>query len=86
MYEGTTGIQALDLLYRSAKGLAGDGRLLALFVEEVSVFCHTDHAPQMRRMTEGLEWAIKGWQEMSELIAAKAAQDPDEIGAAAVTT
>ncbi|MCB1854405.1 MAG: acyl-CoA dehydrogenase C-terminal domain-containing protein [Halieaceae bacterium] len=82
LYEGTTGIQALDLLYR--KVLAGDGRLLALFVEEVSVFCHADHAPQMRRMIEGLERAISGWQEMSELIAAKAAQDPDEIGAAAV--
>ncbi len=83
LYEGTTGIQALDLLAR--KILGSKGEILKPFAGEVAEFCQTALA------TEGMEEFIKPimgyagqWQDITQSIGAKAMQDPDEVGAASV--
>jgi len=80
LYEGTTGIQALDLLSR--KVLGSEGRLLRQFSDEVTSFCKARHAPELKAMTDTLELAVSDWLTLSEAIAQKAKQNPDEIGAA----
>lgn len=83
LYEGTTGIQALDLLGR--KIIGSGGKALAVLVDEVNEFCAgcatnkqlAPHAAQLTTLNQE-------WLELSLNIADKAQQNPDEIGAAAV--
>jgi len=83
LYEGTTGIQALDLLAR--KILGSKGEILKPFAGEVAAFCQSSMA------TEGMAEFIKPimgyagqWQDMTQTIGAKAMKNPDEVGAASV--
>lgn len=83
LYEGTTGIQALDLLSR--KVLGSGGAMLTAFTDEIQRFCdRPDHgqalSPQLRR----LQQLIGEWQSLTESIGQKAVANPDEIGAASV--
>ena len=81
LYEGTTGIQALDLVGRKTAASGGAG--LALFLGEIEAFCgaHADDAtvaefiPPLRRLAT--EWA-----QLTHALLARAASDPDELGAA----
>lgn len=83
LYEGTTGIQALDLLGR--KVIGSGGKTLAVLIDEVNGFC-SDCASceQLAPHAARLATLNQEWQELSLAIAAKAQQNPDEIGAAAV--
>jgi alkylation response protein AidB-like acyl-CoA dehydrogenase len=82
LYEGTTGIQALDLLGR--KVLGSGGKLLMGFTEDMGKYidAHADEAyadfikPLARYKDE--------WLNMSLEVGAKAMENPDEAGAAAV--
>ncbi|MEH6649739.1 MAG: acyl-CoA dehydrogenase C-terminal domain-containing protein [Motiliproteus sp.] len=81
IYEGTNGIQALDLLGR--KVLASNGELLTHFTAQVRAF--TDSQAGNEAMTEFLPplmTNIQRWEELSSDIAARAQANPDEIGAA----
>ncbi len=83
LYEGTTGIQALDLLGRKVLGTGG--KTLAILIDEVDRFCadcegDTQLAPHLAQLAT----LNQQWQDLSLSIAAKAQQNPDEIGAAAV--
>jgi len=83
IYEGTTQIQALDLLGRKIMGQQAAG--LRQFLAEVAEFCaaHHDHAEAgsyVRRMAE----LAKEWEGLTREIGTRAAQNADEIGAAAV--
>jgi alkylation response protein AidB-like acyl-CoA dehydrogenase len=89
LYEGTTGIQGLDLLGR--KMLLERGRTLKRFTKEILIFCK-DHSlisanPHKRRMnkfTWPLSKAVLNWQRYSLQIASRARKDRDLIGSASV--
>jgi len=89
LYEGTTGIQGLDLLGR--KMLLERGKTLKIFTKEILTFCR-DHSlisanPHKRRMnkfTWPLSKAVLNWQRYSLKIASRARKDRDLIGSASV--
>jgi hypothetical protein len=82
VYEGTNGIQALDLVGR--KLAAGYGRLLRRFFHPVSAFleAHT-HEPAMQDLLRPFGQAFRLLQEITALLAERAARDPVEGSAAA---
>jgi len=83
LYEGTTGIQAADLLGRKILKLQGVG--FRHFLGEIEAFCqrHRGHPP-LAPFVDALGDMAKQWTELTTKLAARAAADPEEIGAAAV--
>tara|TARA_R110000868_G_scaffold331349_1_gene592336 strand:+ start:1860 stop:3701 length:1842 start_codon:yes stop_codon:yes gene_type:complete len=81
LYEGTTGIQALDLIGR--KVLGSNGALLNDFAAESLQFCGSveDH-PILSEFVSPLRSAIDDWCWLADYIATRAEENPDEIGAA----
>jgi len=82
LYEGTTGIQALDLLGR--KVLGSGGELLSIFTQQVGEYCAAEHAPEIVVMTDQLSELNLDWQLLTQSIAEKAMANPDEVGAASM--
>ena len=82
MYEGTTGIQALDLVGRKLLQLQGAG--MREFLGMVDAFCK-EHAGDagMAAFVGPLAAKATEWQQLAMTIAARAGKDPEEIGAAA---
>ena len=78
IYEGTNGIQALDLLGR--KVVANGGAALRLFASEVRAFAHANASSHGERLVEALERleAVSGW------VLEQAKADPNSVGAASV--
>ena len=82
LYEGTTGIQALDLMGRKTMQLQGAG--LKAFLGLVQEFCEGQVAnPAMAEFIGPLMEKAQEWQALTMAIARRAAADPEEIGAAA---
>jgi len=83
IYEGTTQIQANDLLGRKILQLRGAG--LKHFLEEIGGFCQ-QHAGDaaLAEFIAPLAIAAKEWSELTLEIGQKAQGNPDEVGAAAV--
>jgi 3-(methylsulfanyl)propanoyl-CoA dehydrogenase len=82
LYEGTTGIQALDLIGR--KVLGSGGKLLLGFTALIDEFCNA-HGDEANAPFVSVLRAYKDeWLEMSMKIGEAAMQNPDEAGAAAV--
>jgi alkylation response protein AidB-like acyl-CoA dehydrogenase len=83
IYEGTNGIQALDLLGR--KVLGSGGQMARLLGGLIGAFCQ-NHAgyEEMTEFVPRLAGLLKEWSEATEEIARRATRDPDEVGAAAV--
>lgn len=83
LYEGTTGIQALDLLGR--KVLMSNGELLKRFTKIIHKYCQLhQNDPKMNEFIEPLATINKEWGELTLHIGLAAADDADEVGAAAV--
>lgn len=83
LYEGTTGIQALDLLARKVLGLGGQA--LQLLIDEINQSClHCEGSEQLGAHAAQLSTLTQEWQQLSMDIAQRAQHSPDEIGAAAV--
>ncbi|MBL0711644.1 MAG: acyl-CoA dehydrogenase C-terminal domain-containing protein [Colwellia sp.] len=83
LYEGTTGIQALDLLAR--KVLGSKGEILKPFGAEVTAFCMSNKDNEaMQEFTQPIMLFSGDWQKMTKAIGLKAMENPDEIGAASV--
>ncbi|SFD08592.1 acyl-CoA dehydrogenase C-terminal domain-containing protein [Pseudoalteromonas denitrificans] len=83
LYEGTTGIQALDLIAR--KVLGSKGKLLEVFASEVAGFCqHNATDENMKEFIEPIMKNIGQWQQLTQTIGDKAMANPDEMGAASV--
>jgi len=82
LYEGTTGIQALDLMGRKTMQLQGAG--LRVFLGMIETFC-TTHAEDaaLAEFVGPLRAKAAEWQQLTRSIAERAAADPEEIGAAA---
>ncbi len=83
VYEGTTGIQSLDLLGRKVMG--SDGKLLANFTKLIHKFCQAQETNEaMTEFTTPLKELIKEWGEMTMKIGERAMTNPEEVGAASV--
>lgn len=83
LYEGTTGIQALDLLAR--KILGSKGEILKPFGAEVTAFCVANADKEaMQEFIQPIMTFGGDWQKMTQTLGLKAIQNPDEIGAASV--
>jgi len=83
LYEGTTQIQALDLLGRKIVQLQGAG--LKHFLGEISAFCHANAGNDVvKAYIAPLATAAKAWGDLTLEIAGKAQANPEELGAAAV--
>jgi hypothetical protein len=82
LYEGTGGVQAMDLLGR--KVLASKGKLLERFTEQIEQFCGAKRDdPDLKPFIARLEELEQEWSELRVQIDAEAAKNPDEMGAAA---
>lgn len=79
LYEGTTGVQALDLLGR--KVLASRGELMSAFVGDVENLLH-EHRNHVHCQT--LANYVRRWQEITRIVSERAASNPEEVGAASV--
>lgn len=83
IYEGTTGIQALDLLGR--KVLMSQGERLKDFTKIVHTFCkeNADNA-EVKEFIEPLAALNKEWGEITMKIGMNAMKNREEVGAASV--
>jgi alkylation response protein AidB-like acyl-CoA dehydrogenase len=83
IYEGTTGIQALDLLARKIIGTQGE--VLKPFSKDVTLFCQQNmDNPAMAEFIKPIMAYTKEWHELTVFIGGKAMTNPDEIGGASV--
>ena len=82
LYEGTTGVQALDLLGR--KVLMTQGETMRIFTKKVHKFCkaHKDNE-KIGAFIKPLTALNKEWGDMTVQIGMKAMQDREEVGGAA---
>ncbi len=82
IYEGTNGIQGLDLLGR--KVLGSGGELARLLGSLIGNFCER-HAKyeELADFIPRLTGLLKEWSEATERVALRASRNPDEMGAAA---
>jgi len=83
IYEGTNGIQALDLLGR--KVLGSQGKLLRGFTKIIHKFCaaNAEH-PQLDEYVAQLDGLNRQWGELTTQVGMAAMKNPDEVGAASV--
>lgn len=83
VYEGTTGIQALDLIGR--KVLGSGGELLRLYTKEIHKFCEAEKAnPALSAHADKLSALNKQWGELTMHVGGKAVENAEEVGAASV--
>ncbi|WP_027874056.1 acyl-CoA dehydrogenase C-terminal domain-containing protein [Spongiibacter marinus] len=83
LYEGTTGIQALDLLGRKVMGTGG--KQLMVFTKIIHKFCEENASnPELEPFISKLAELNKEWGEVTMKLGEKAMQNPDEVGAASV--
>ena len=83
IYEGTTGIQALDLLGRKILQTQGVG--LQHFLEEIGAFCQANAGnAALSEFIAPVVAEAKEWGELTQSIGKRALANADEVGAAAV--
>ena len=81
LYEGTTGIQALDLIGR--KVLSDRGRQLRYWTRIIHRFCRDNENRKMQEFIKPLRRYYKEWGGFTNKIGLKAMKNADEVGAAA---
>ena len=81
IYEGTNGIQALDLVGRKIVG--SGGTMYQAFVDEIRAFIASAGA-DLREFTEPLKAALDNLDELTAWVIDQAKANPNEIGAASV--
>lgn len=83
LYEGTTGIQSLDLLGR--KILMKQGKPLMDFIATIKQFCeqHKDNSA-IAKFLPSLNSLLDEWGNLTMQIGASAMENPDEVNAACV--
>ncbi len=83
LYEGTTGIQALDLLGRKVLGSRGEA--LAPVTSFILEFCKRSHQrKELRPYLKTLVRLTKQWKSLTRKIGFAAMRDRDAVGAASV--
>ncbi len=81
IYEGTNGIQALDLLGR--KILATGGQVMRSFIDRLLNFCQEDHSETMQPLVKQLSKNINLWIKLTEETGEQVTSNPNVVGAAA---
>lgn len=83
IYEGTTGIQALDLLGR--KVLMTQGQSLKAFTKKIHLFCKAEAGNEaLAEFVEPLMELNKQWGDLTMKVGMAALKDRNEVGAASV--
>ncbi|WP_201538065.1 acyl-CoA dehydrogenase C-terminal domain-containing protein [Psychrobacter immobilis] len=83
IYEGTTQIQALDLIGR--KVLGSQGKLLANFTNVIQQFCEDNKDNnEMDQFISPLVKHIEEWGNLTSRIGEQASENPEAVGGAAV--
>ncbi|MBE0484035.1 MAG: acyl-CoA dehydrogenase C-terminal domain-containing protein [Bacterioplanes sp.] len=83
IYEGTNGIQALDLIGR--KVVASNGALYRLFEQDVNDFIAAQAGnDSLSEFIEPLKAALENLNDLTQWVMDQAANNPNEIGAASV--
>jgi len=81
LYEGTTGIQALDLIGR--KTVASQGAGLELMLEEIETFARAQEGNEaLAEFIGPLRAKAAEWAQLTREVLQRAATQPDELGAA----
>lgn len=81
IYEGTNGIQALDLAGR--KVVANGGTFYQCFAQEMLTFIQ-QHQQNLAEFTQPLQAAVDNLSDLTQWLLAQAKLNPNEIGAASV--
>ncbi len=83
IYEGTNGIQAMDLMGRKVVG--SQGKLYELFAQDVAAFIEANSSDEaLRPYLEPLAASLERLSDVTEHVVNQAANNPEAIGAAAV--
>lgn len=82
IYEGTNGIQALDLMGR--KVVANGGKNMGILLQEMRDYAQGDRAEGMDEFTAPLLKAVDELESLTRDVLAAAADDPHAVGAASV--
>lgn len=83
IYEGTNGIQALDLMGRKVVG--NNGAFYKLFEQDVNDFIATQEGNEaMAEFIEPLKAALENLNDLTQWVIDRAQNNPNEIGAASV--
>ena len=82
IYEGTNGIQALDLMGR--KTVANNGAFVKVFLDEVRGFIAANQDKELAEFIQPLAKAIDNLDELTSLVIDRSKTNPNEIGAASV--
>ncbi len=81
LYEGTTGIQALDLIGRKTAATQGAG--LKLFLAEIETFCAEHESDDtLAEFIDPLRAKTAEWAQVTREVLQRAAANPEELGAA----
>ena len=82
IYEGTNGIQALDLMGR--KTVANSGKLFKLFADEVRSFLDSSDSEKMTEFHGPLLAALTELEGLTAHVVERSQANPNEVGAASV--
>ena len=82
LYEGTTGIQALDLLGR--KVLEDRGTMLRFWTQVIHRFCRDNKTRKMDEFVKPLRRYYREWGSFTKKLGFKAMRNREEVGAASV--
>ncbi|MFT4924575.1 MAG: alkylation response protein AidB-like acyl-CoA dehydrogenase [Phenylobacterium sp.] len=82
IYEGTNGIQALDLMGR--KVAANRGEFIKIYGAEIGQFIAENNTAEMAEFTRPLGEAVEKLATLTQWVLEHAATNPNEIGAASV--
>ncbi|NKB34417.1 MAG: acyl-CoA dehydrogenase [Pseudomonadales bacterium] len=82
LYEGTTGIQSLDLLGR--KVLATRGEMLRYWTRVIHRFCRDNEIRKMSEFIRPLRRYYREWGTFTRKVGLKAMKNREEVGAASV--
>src|SRR5690606_10345676 len=82
IYEGTNGIQALDLMGR--KTVANGGAFFKVFADEIDAFIAENGTAEMGEFIEPLQAALENLKELTAQVIDNSKANPNEIGAASV--
>jgi 3-(methylsulfanyl)propanoyl-CoA dehydrogenase len=81
IYEGTNGIQAMDLLVR--KVAASKGQLMQVFIDEMHSYINATQAETMQEFVTPLAAAVDDLVQLTDYLLEKSQQDINELGSAA---
>lgn len=81
IYEGTNGIQAMDLLVRKVAG--SNGAMMKTFIGEVTAFIEGCDSDEMKELIEPLDIIIEQFEHFSEEVLILAEKDKNHLGCAA---